>query len=264
MRHSVFGKTLRERRRSLVGWTVVVVAVGVLYAAFWPLMVTPEMKAAMEAFPPELLEALGYDDLTSAAGYIGSTTFGLLGPALVIVYAAASGGGAVAGEEEAGRLDLLLAHPLSRWSYLLQRFAAMVVSLLVIGAALGAGIVALSGPAQFTDVAPAHLVAASVHLAVLGILCAAVGLGVGAATGRRGLAYAAVAVVAVGGFLANNLAPMVDEIAWMRDISPFRYYSGGEPLRNGLQAVDLGVLVVASLVTVVIGGYLFDRRDVAV
>ncbi len=68
----------------------------------------------------------------------------------------------------------------------------------------------------------------------------------------------------VGGFLANNLAPMVDEIAWLQDISPLRYCSGGEPLRNGVQATDLGVLLVASLVAVVVGGSLFDRRDVAV
>jgi ABC-2 type transport system permease protein len=264
MRHSVFGKTLRDQGRSLLGWTIVVAAVGVLYAAFWPLMVTPEMKAAMAAFPPELLEALGYSDITSAAGYIGSTTFGLLGPALIIVYAAASGGGAVAGEEEGGRLDLLLAHPVSRWSYLLQRFAAIVVSMLVVGVVLGLAIVAISGPAQFTDLGTGNLMAAALHLAALGILCAAVGLGVGAATGRRGLAFAAVALVAVGGFLANNLAPMVAELAWLRDLSPFHYYSGGEPLRNGLQAADVAVLTTASAVIVVVGGFLFNRRDVAV
>lgn len=264
MRHSVFGKTFRDQGRSLIGWTIVVAAVGVLYAAFWPLMVTPEMKAAMAAFPPELLEALGYDDITSAAGYIGSTTFGLLGPALVIVYAAAAGVGAVAGEEEAGRLDLLLAHPVSRWSYLLQRFAVIVVSMLVIGVVLGLAIIALSRPAEFGELGAANLMAAALHLSVLGILCAAVGLAVGAATGRRGLAFAGVALAGVGGFLANNLAPLVTELAWMRDLSPFRYYSGGEPLRNGLQAVDLGVLVVASVILVALGGLLFNRRDVAV
>lgn len=264
MRHSVFGKTLRDQGRSLLGWTIVVAAVGILYAAFWPLMVTPEMKAAMAAFPPELLEAIGYGDITSAAGYIGSTTFGLLGPALIIVYAAGSGAGAVAGEEESGRLDLLLAHPVARWSYLLQRFAAIVVSMLVIGFVLGLAIVALSGPAEFGDLGAGNLMAAALHLSVLGILCAAVALGVGAATGRRGLAFAAVALVAVGGFLANNLAPLVDELAWMRDLSPFRYYSGGEPLRHGLQVADLGVLLVASAVLIAVGGLLFDRRDVAV
>jgi ABC-2 type transport system permease protein len=264
MLRSVFAKTLRDQRRMLVGWSIAIAAVGVLYASFWPLMVTPEMRAAMEAFPPALLEALGYDDITSPAGYVGSTTFGLLGPVLVIVLAAATGGSAIAGEEESGRLDLLLAHPVSRWSVALQRFAAIVVGMLVACAALAIALVAISGPAELGEIGPANLVAASLHLALLGILFGALALGVGAATGRRSIAWSAVALVAIGGFLANNLAPMVDEIAWLRDVSPFHFYSGGEPLRNGLQVLDAAVLVIASAVLVAVGGWLFDRRDVAV
>jgi ABC-2 type transport system permease protein len=264
MLRSVFGKTLRDQRRSLLGWAIAVAAVGALYAAFWPLMLSPEMQAAMEAFPPALLEALGYEDITTAAGYVGSTTFGLLGPALTIVFAAAVGGSAIAGEEESGRLDLTLAHPVSRWSVALQRFAAMVVGMLLVGAVLAITLIAISGPAELDDIGTANLAAASLHLSVFGIFFGALGLGVGAMTGRRGLAFAAVAIVAIGGFLANNLAPMVDEIAFLRDISPFHFYSGGEPLKNGLQVADLGVLLAASAVLVGIGGLLFDRRDVAV
>jgi ABC-2 type transport system permease protein len=57
---------------------------------------------------------------------------------------------------------------------------------------------------------------------------------------------------------------MVDEIAFLRDLSPFHYYQGGEPLRNGVQVADLGVLVATSVVLVALGGLVFDRRDVAV
>jgi ABC-2 type transport system permease protein len=264
MLRSVFGKTLRDQRRWLLGWAIVVSAVGVLYAAFWPLMVTPEMKAAMEAFPPALLEVLNFTDITTAAGYVGSTTFGLLGPALTIIFAAAIGGSAIAGEEESGRLDLTLAHPVSRWSVALQRFAAIVVQMAVVGTALAIALIAISGPAQLDDIGTANLAAASLHLAVFGVFFAALALGVGAMTGRRSLVYAAVAIVAVGGLLANNLAPLVDEIAFLRDISPFHFYQGGEPLKNGLQAADLGVLVAASAVLVALGGLVFNRRDIAV
>ena len=264
MLRSVFGKTLRDQRRSLLGWTVAITAVGVIYAAFWPLMVSPEMKAAMNAFPPELLEALGYTDITSPVGYVGSTTFGLLGPALIIVFAAAVGGSAIAGEEESGRLDLTLAHPVSRWSVALQRFAAIVVQMLLVGLVLGLALVGVSGPAEFGELGATNVMAASLHLSLLGIFFAALGLGVGAATGRRSLAFGAVAIIAIGGFLGNNLGPMVAELTWLRDISPFHYYSGGQPLRNGLQLLDAAVLAVASLVLVAVGGLLFDRRDVAV
>ena len=95
-------------------------------------------------------------------------------------------------------------------------------------------------------------------------LFGALALAVGAATGRRGLAYVAVAVVGVVAFFGNNLGPTVDWLVWLRDVSPFHYYAGGKPLANGFQVVDLAVLGLTAVVLVLLGGVAFDRRDVAV
>jgi ABC-2 type transport system permease protein len=130
--------------------------------------------------------------------------------------------------------------------------------------ALAIALVAISGPAELGDIGAANLVAASLHLAVFGIFFGALALASGAATGRRSFAWGVVAIVAIGGFLANNLAPMVDELAWLRDLSPFHFYSGGSPLRHGVQVIDVAVLLLASALLVTIGGLRFDRRDVAV
>ena len=177
---------------------------------------------------------------------------------------AAQGGTAIAGEEESGRLDLTLAHPVSRWSVTIQRFAAIVVQMLVVGVALAVALIAISGPAQFGEIGPANLAAASIHLSLLGIVFGALALAAGAATGRRGVAFGAVAIIAIGGFLGNNLGPMVEQLAWLRDVSPFHYYAGGLPLSNGFQVSDALVLAVASVILVAVGGVVFDRRDVAV
>jgi ABC-2 type transport system permease protein len=264
MLRSVFGKTLWDQRQALAGWTIGVTAVGLLYAAFYPTINTPEMADVMDSFPPGLLDAIGFTDITSAAGYVGSTTFGLLGPALIVIMAAALGAAAIAGEEDSGRLDLTLAHPVSRWSVAVQRFAALVVAMLITATVLWLGLVAISGVAQLDEIGVVNLAAASFHLALLGIFFGALALGVGAATGRRSVVYAAVAILGVGTFLGNNLGPVVEGLAWLRDVSPFHYYSGGMPLRNGLQLVDAAILAVASVVLVAAGGFAFDRRDVAV
>jgi ABC-2 type transport system permease protein len=261
---SVFGKTLRDQRLVLLGWAIGIVAVGVGYASFYPAVNSPDMTQALQSFPKGMLDALGFVDVTSAAGYLGATSYGLLGPALVIVFGAAVGAGAIAGEEEAGRLDLTLAHPVSRWSALVQRLGAIAVQMLVVCLLLGLALVAISGPAELGDIGPANLLGASVQLALLGILFGALALAVGAATGRRGVAYAVVAVVAVGGFFGHTLGPTVGGLAWLDTISPFRYFSGGLPLRNGFQAADGVVLLVASLVLVALCGLRFDRRDIAV
>jgi ABC-2 type transport system permease protein len=264
MLRSVFGKTLWDQRRSLLSWAIGITAVGVFYAAFYPAINNEQMRAALEAYPKGFLDAIGFTDATSPAGYVGSTTFGLLGPALVIIMAAALGGSGVAGDEEAGRLDLALAHPVSRWSLLWQRFAALVVAMLVVCTVLVVALIAISGPADLEAIGPANMAAAGLHLALLGVLYGGLALAVGAATGRRSLVSLVIAVVGVGGFFGNNLGPSVEALAWLRDVSPFHYYSGGAPLRNGFQLGDAAVLAVATVVLVLAGGLRFDRRDVAV
>jgi ABC-2 type transport system permease protein len=264
MLRSIFTKTLWDQRQSLLGWVIGVTAVGVTYAVFYPAVNTPAMSDVMEAFPPGLLEAMGFAEIATAAGYLGSTTFGLLGPALIIVMAAVLGGSAIAGEEESGRLDLTLAHPVSRWTVLVHRFAAIAVAMLGVGLVLAIALVAISGAAQLDEIGPQNLASGGLHLALLGAFFGAVAVAVGAMTGRRSIAYAVVAVVAVVTFIGNNLGPSVEGFAWLRDISPFHYYSGGQPLRNGLQVIDAAVLALASLVLVGAGGLAFDRRDLAV
>jgi ABC-2 type transport system permease protein len=264
MLRSIFTKTLWDLRRVLIGWAIGITAVGVGYAAFYPAINSPAYVDMLKSFPAGILDALGFTDIASAAGYLGSTTFGLLGPALIIVMAAALGGAAIAGDEESGRLDLTLAHPVSRWSLLVQRFTALVVAMILVCAVLVLALLAISGPAQLDSIGAANLLAGGVHLALLGTLFAALALAIGAATGRRSLVYAVVAIVGVAGYFGNNLGPSIDALAWLQDVSPFHYYSGGVPLRNGIQLIDAAVLVAASLVLVAVGGLRFDRRDVAV
>jgi ABC-2 type transport system permease protein len=259
-----FTKSLFDSRRSLLGWTLAIVFVGAGYASFWPTIQTPEMTEALSNYPKGLLEAFNYSDLTTAAGYLGSAVYGLLVPLLVAVFAIAAGTRAVAGDEEAGTLDLPLAHPVSRQRLGLQRYAAIAVGVVVICALLGLALIALSGPADFSGVGAGDLAAMSLHLVLFGLLFAALAYAVGAATGRRALALGVSAGVAVLGYLANSVIPQVDGLAWVRDLSPFGWLLAGKPLVNGVQWGDVGLLAGVTAVLVAAGTWLFTRRDVAV
>jgi len=264
MRHSVFGKSLWDQRRGIVIWSLGVAGVGVMYAAFYPTLNSPEMAQFMEAYPQEIMDAMGITDLTTPEGYLGGTSYGILGPLLMIIIAASLGTRAIAGDEEAGRLDVLLAHPISRWRVVVERAAAMLVALALAGLVLFLGMTAMAGPAEFASIGVANLAAASGQLVLLGLVFGSLALAVGAVTGSRGLALGVVAMVGGLTYFGNNLGPSVDWLEWSRDVSPFHYYSGGEPLRNGLQLMDSLVLLGASLVLVALAVIGFERRDVAV
>jgi ABC-2 type transport system permease protein len=264
MLHSILTKTLWEQRRALLGWAIGITAVGVLYAAFYPMVKAPEIAGIWQSFAPEMLEALGFADLVSAAGYLGSTTFGLLGPILMILFATALGIKAVAGDEDAGRLDLLLAHPVSRQRLVAERFAALAVAAALVALVLWLALVAISGVAEFTEIGPLNLLAASTHLTALGVFFGGLALGVGAMTGNRAVVIVVVAVVGVVGYFGNTMATQVPALGLVRDLSPFHFYAGGRPLVNGFAPVDLAILGLVAIALVAIGAAVFARRDVGV
>jgi ABC-2 type transport system permease protein len=235
-----------------------------MYAAFWPTVNTPEMQQALGNYPEGVLEALNYDDLTSPAGYLASSVYGLLIPLLAAVFAIGYGTRAVADDEEAGTLDLLLAHPVSRTRLALQRFAALAAALGLVGAVLWLAMLAIAGPAELAGVSAAEFAAATAQLVLFGACLGALALAIGAATGRKALALGGSAGVAVLAYLANGVFPQLEGLEWTREVSPWHWYLGGEPLKNGLQAGDALLLLAVTAVLVAVGTWRFNRRDVAV
>jgi ABC-2 type transport system permease protein len=261
---NVFTKALWEGRRSLLGWTLAIAAVGAMYASFWPTVNTPEMQDAMKNYPKGVLEAFNYNDLVSAAGYVGSSVYGLLIPLLVAVFSIAYGTRAIAGDEEAGTLDLVLAHPITRTRVALQRFAALGTALAVIGVVLWLAMLAITGPAQLDEISAGEFAAATLQLALLGACLGALAFAIGAATGRKAAAIAGTAGVTVLAYLANGVFPQVEGLEWTRSLSPWHWSVGGEPLKHGLQVGDSLLLAGTAAVLVAVGAWAFNRRDVAV
>src|SRR5215475_8313516 len=106
---TVFLEHLRENRRGFAGWALAITAVAAMYSAFWPVFGhNADLTSAVDAFPQSMKDAFHMTDYSSPAGYFGSTVFGLLVPILVAVFAIAAGVRAIAGDEEAGTLELVI------------------------------------------------------------------------------------------------------------------------------------------------------------
>jgi len=260
---NVFTKALWDQRRGYVGWVIGVAAMAIVNAVFYPWMDTPEMAEAMAAIPEDLLLAFGWQDLISPEGYLAGQVFDLLGPMLLIIYAIAAGSAAIAGDEEAGTLEQLIAHPVARASVLLQRAAALAVGLAGLGAAVWIALLAVNDLSGL-HIPPGLLAAACLQMVLLALCFGALALAVGAASGRRGLVVGLSASLAVASYLASTLVTLVDEIAWMERFSLFFYATGGEPLRHGVQLGDAAILLAVTAVLVAMAVAAFDRRDVAV
>ena len=264
MLRNVFTKWLWDARRSILVWALAVVVVGGVYAAFWPTIDNPSIQDALESYPKGLLDALNYNDMSTPAGYLTASVYGLIVAVLLLVYAVSAGARTIAGDEEAGTLDLIAAHPVSRVGLALQRFAGFLASVVIITAVFWLVMLALSGPAGLDGVSAWQFAAMHIQLALFTAFFGALAYAVGAATGIRSLSLGVGAAVGVLGYFASGIIPQVDGLEWVENLSPFNWLIGGDPLRNGIQLGDSLLMACLVVVLVAAGTWAFDRRDIAV
>ncbi|WP_330230337.1 ABC transporter permease [Nocardia sp. NBC_00508] len=256
----LYTQTVTDHRRSLIAWSVGIAAVGLMYAGFYPQVAEGGMADAVNSYPDAMREALRLDDMSSAAGYLGSSVFGLLLPLLAMIFGITFGARAIAGDEEAGYLDLLLAYPLSRTRLALQRLAALATGAAAIGLLVFLGMIAIRSGADLASISIGEFAAQCLNLTLLAITFGALAIGLGGATGRRGPVLAGTAGIGVLTYAAHSLAGVIGA-DWLTYLSPFHYYIGGEPLRNGMQWADAAILVAISAVLILLGLNRFNRRD---
>ncbi|WP_435148843.1 ABC transporter permease subunit [Micromonospora aurantiaca (nom. illeg.)] len=253
-------KTLWDGRRGLAGFTTGTALLGAMYAGFYPQVADGAMGQTVQGMSPALRQALRMEDLSSAAGYLGSSVFGIIVPLVAIIFGIATGTRAIAGDEEAGYLDLLLAHPVSRTRLLLHRFAALSAGAVLIAVVVLLAMLAVRPGAQLDSITVGQFTAQCLALALLIIVFGTIAITTGAATGSRPTALAATAGIAVLTYAASTLAGQIGADI-LRYASPFHYYIGGEPLRNGFQWADLTILTTTTAVLLTIAVAAFNRRD---
>jgi ABC-2 type transport system permease protein len=254
---------LRQQRRAITGWSIALAAVSAIYVGFYPAMGGEEMDDLIATLPEALVDGLGYGAIGTAPGYLDSTVYSLLGPALMLVFAIGFGARVVAGQEEDGTLELELTLPVDRRRVLLERFVALVAQLLALSAVVFV-VVAVMVLALDMEVAVGNIGAATLGLFLLALAMGTVSLGAGAATGRKTAGLAAGAGLAVAGFMANVLAPLVEGGGWLESISPFAWYLGGDPLTQGIDWAGFGGLLAITVVALAVALPLFGRRDLGV
>ncbi len=261
---SVFSKTIRDQRRALLWWIGGFVATVLLYASFYPSVRdnAEQFNRYLKDLPEVVRNLLGGVDYTTPEGYLQSELFSFLAPILVLVYAIGAGSRAVAGEEEANSLDLLLSAPVRRRRVVADKFAAMLLATFVLTVSMWVAVLVF-GPAF--DLRPdiGGFTAMTLNTFLLGLVFGSLALAIGSATGRKALAIGVPSGFAVATFIVNALGPSVDWLDPFRPVSPFYYYSSGAPILNGLDPVNALVLAGASAVALAYTVWAFERRDLA-
>jgi ABC-2 type transport system permease protein len=227
----------------------------VVYPSFSRQLADFELPPALKAIVGDVS---GYG---TAAGFLSTEFFGWI-PMLMITFAIIQGSGAIAGEEAAGTLDLLLAQPISRRRVILEKAAALALAVFVIAAVSLLGF-ALGRPFSDLGISWERIAFAVAGMVPVTLVHGTFALWMSALLPNRSAAGMAAAAMAVAGYFINTLGQVVREVDAVRLISPFKYYPSGRPLTGAMPWADLGLLLAVSAVFVVLAVWSFHRRDVS-
>lgn len=254
-----------EGRNRLKG--SVYLSIGMALLAAMVVWVYPSFSGAfggdelLEAYPEEMLRVFRIETMTSLEGFLAFElyTFGwivLLG--LYVAYVAA---GTIADDVDRGRMDTLLAMPISRARLVAEKFLAVGVPIVVVN--LLTPIVLLVGsrlidePLAVADVVAVHLLSIPYLFA-----CAGIGLVCSVVFDRVGVAQRAALGATFALFLVESLLVETDYTE-LGAVAPMRYYDPNEILLDGtFDPVGVAVLVGMTVALLVASQLLFRRADI--
>jgi beta-exotoxin I transport system permease protein len=262
MFRSVFTKSLRDQYRGLIGWSFGLVSLVMIMAALWPsVRDMPDLEKFLRNYPEAMRKLFNVRAIGTGKGFMNAELFTFMLPVLFIVFGIGRGARLLAGEEQAGTLDVLLTAPLSRTRILLQKAAALAVSVLVLGAVLLATTLA-SAQVAHMEIGVAQLAWGVAALTLLGVEFGWLALAIGAATGRRSLAIGVAGAMATAAYVLYVMGAIVEAVEPWRILSPFHQALSGGPIGGGIAAYAW--LATGAVIALAASIPIFDRRDVRV
>jgi ABC-2 type transport system permease protein len=253
---SVYARGLATIVAPTLWWTLAIAG----FAAF-TMVATEQLSQQIQQLIDDsptmrlMLAALGGAAARTHEALLGGL-FVLL-PVLIMIFAVTQAG-RWAGDEEAGRHDLILATPQPRHRLLLARYAALATAAAFVGLVTLAASVLASG-ATGLAIPAGHLAAAVLTIVPQALLMAAVGY-LGAGWLGPALENGLSSFLLAGWFFLSFVGP---ELGWspaLQRVSPFYYY--GTPLLDGVPLGGLAVVLGATAAALVGAALRFRRKDI--
>lgn len=253
---------LKFRRNAIIGWGLGLLFFPVVYIGIYP-SVADEMAGLADL---EIYKAMGVN-IGTFADWIGSILIIFL-PLVASIFAITNTTGTLAGEEEDGRLEMLVTLPLPRWQIITAKALAINISTFII--LLVNAVVSLVVFEAVKDQIETQLVGMDVLTGVLSTwpLLFAIGmlsLFLAAFCARRRFASMIAAAVLVISYFGSNLAASTELLEPFEPFFLFTYLDqSGPALLEGQAAGDMWVLLITGLVSFVLAVIFFQKRRLTV
>ena len=262
MLKNIFTKTFYEKRWSNFGWFISVVGFSIMIVALFPTF-RDSLGEALQNTPEGLKSLLGdassYQNINS---YIDVLLLSRI-VFLTLIMGVVLGTGLLSGEESDGRLQSLLAQPVSRTKIYWQKFFAMNIIIFLItsgmffGSAIGAMMVG-----ELDSLNLPRLVQATLMTALITSAFGTLAYSIGAITGKKGTAGIVAGFFAFASYMITTLAGTATVLKNVNYFSPFKYFNDPGIMGNGIDINHLGIFTLIIALLAFLGWIIFTRRDI--
>ena len=255
--------TFSRLRWQAVGWGLGLAIYGVLMVSMYETMAVKQdtLQGLLANYPAEFLAFFGGDPNSplTPAGFLNMYAFSMF-PLIVGIYAVMVGSGLIVSDEEHGRLDLIIAHPVGRPPFFWGRTLGVLVATLSIMllAWLGFSLALGSSSMGFTW---GEMAIPFLSLFVQTLVYMTFALVLSLLLPSRSLAAMVSGAFLVASYLISSLAFMNVRLEIVSKVLPYHYYQVVLSMKE-LNLVWLFGLLGISLLMTLLAYLRFTRRDI--
>jgi ABC-2 type transport system permease protein len=218
----------------------------------------------MAGYPKEMLAFFSTGsvmELFTPSGYLNLEFFSYM-TIVIGIFVVLAGGGLLAGDEENGTLDLILAYPVSRSVLFVGRMFAFLMATIAILVLTWIGF-AIVVPGTMMDLTPGELALPLVSLFGILMIFGSLALLFSMLLPSQRLAAMTSGIVMVASYFINAMSKINDDLEPVAKLLPFRYYLGGMAI-DGMNWGQWAVMLGISALFVVLAWWRFEQRDIRV
>lgn len=260
MLKSIFAKTLFERRIQILIWIAAITGLSVMILSLFPTF-RDTFGEALQNVPDNMRNLLGdASSYSTIEGYMDTVLFSRI-VFLTLILGIVAANGLLSAEEGDGRLQTLLAQPVSRSQVYWQKylglgvFALLALAGMVLGTTIGTLVIGEIGNVNYL-----HLASGVLMVWLLTMTFASFAFAVGGI--KRGLGGLLAGFLAFTLFLIDSLAETATVLKSINNFSPFKYFNHPGVMQHGIDWSHALILAVACIILALIGWIFFTRRDV--
>lgn len=261
---TVFGYTLRRFRGQILGWGIALALLGVLLVSMYDSFAAEQeqFQKLLEIYPSEITAFIGdITAMTTPEGWISVEFFSYM-PLILGIFAVLTGSSLLASDEENGRLDLIIAYPVSRTALFMGRLLAFVTATVSILVIIWLGFI-VSMTWSSIDIGWGRMWLPLLSLLAELLLFGALSLLLSMLFPSRRMAAMASGLLLVVSFFITGLAKINEDLEPFAKLSPLNYHQAQEAF-DGLNGAWLVGLLATAVVFAAMAWWFFQRRDIRV